>query len=528
MSLDKKISEPVPRPSLYHSPIGLYPFQVEGIVYAVEREDNLAVWDTGIGKSHLAMATAAILFEDDLIDHMILVCEKNKLDPFEWPADLEKFTDLDFVIYAGAVKKRKKLLGEDHQVYIGTYETFRNDITRSVRLPTLKNPKLVPHFFTEAMQGRRVLLVYDEMTKLGNRGSLLHKSHDLMVKTLRDAGGVRLLGLTATPIERSPENFYNLGRIFMPDHIGTVANFEADYVGHRDLFGTARSFKNLDAETTESGVVSFADRMKPIMLRKRKTDADVIDQFPQTVQEYTYLDLVDEQKNFYEAVDDALGKGNSPGSWIIKRQIAGHPSALLHSEGRVAQEIVEYIGANAIKAIPSIKAQRLVEYLQPLVKGQGAQAVVFSFFGPSILPYLRLALAEADITSSVHYGQMSDGEKEEAKRQFKTGKVEVLLTSDAGARGINLPEASYCVEYEMALTHAMSTQRLNRIHRIDSKHPSVTFQSFIVRGTVEEDIAAMNLTRNEWSDRLIDGDSPDEAFISATQRRRMMQVAKAV
>jgi nitrogen-specific signal transduction histidine kinase len=34
---------------LYFSERGLYPFQVEGVVYCYERPDNLAIWDTGIG-----------------------------------------------------------------------------------------------------------------------------------------------------------------------------------------------------------------------------------------------------------------------------------------------------------------------------------------------------------------------------------------------------------------------------------------------------------------------------------------------
>ena len=64
---------------LYRSPIGLYQFQAEGVAYCYERNSNLLVWDCGIGKTHAAMATAALLFEDKLIDLCLVVCEKNKL-----------------------------------------------------------------------------------------------------------------------------------------------------------------------------------------------------------------------------------------------------------------------------------------------------------------------------------------------------------------------------------------------------------------------------------------------------------------
>ena len=511
---------------LYHSPLGLFEFQVEGVVYCYERVDNLVVWETGLGKTHLAMATAAMLFEDDLLDHMIVICEKNKLDPQEWPKDLATFTDLDVVVYAGTPIKRRKLLAVEHQVYIGTYETFRNDIAKIVEVPNRKTRKLVPHFFTEAMKGKRVMIVYDEMTKLGNRKSQVHKHHNLMVQTLRRESDVRVMGLTATPIERSPENFYNLGRILMPDHIGTVAQFERDYVSMRDLFGNARKFKNLSSGETESGVLSFADRMKPLVLRKRKTDADVIEQFPSTMEEFTYIDLDSRHKDFYDVVRDSFDPEDFT-LFLALRQIAAHPQSLLQSKGEIAKAVVEHVGEDMIRLIPATKQDRLIEYLQPLVKGQGAQVVVFTFFGPSVIPLLKTAMEQAEISVAINHGHMSDRNRAEQKARFKAGELEVFLTSDAGARGINLPEAQYVIEYEMALTHANRTQRLNRIHRIDSTHPSVTFQSFIARGTIEEGIARLVMERNEWMDKLLDDDDPGENFITADMRRRMIKMAKA-
>lgn len=512
--------------TLYHSPRGLYDFQAEGVATCYLRPDNLAVWDTGLGKTHLAMATAALLFEDDLIDLCLIICERNKLK--EWQEDFERFTQLEAVTYHGAPAKRERLRGSFPDVVISTYETSRNDAISLVEVEGRKSKKMVPGPLLEGLTGQRVLVVYDEITKLGNRGSQNHKSHDFMIQHLRGNGACRVMGLTATPIERSPENIYNLGRIFMPKFM-TVAQFENWYVATKDFFGNYAKFKNLSPDTTAPGVTPFSEFFKPIILRKRKTDADVVDQFPKTVSEVTYVELSKAHRDFYNTVDEILSEADDVSAFQVLRQIAGHPLSLLQSEGKWAKAIVDTVGEDGLAKIGSAKLDRLVEYLIPIVHGQGAQVVVFSFFGPSILPLIREALEAVKptpITVAMNHGKMGDRQRADDMAAFKAGERDVFLTSDAGARGINLPQALYVVEFEMAITHALQTQRLNRIHRIDSEHPSVTFQSFIALDTIEEAISRLVIQRHEWQDEIVDNDDP-EGHITASMRRDILKRARA-
>jgi superfamily II DNA/RNA helicase len=176
----------------------------------------------------------------------------------------------------------------------------------------------------------------------------------------------------------------------------------------------------------------------------------------------------------------------------------------------------------------SAKLDRLVEYLEPLVEGQGAQVVVFTYFGPSMIPLIEEALIEKGLTVARNHGQMSDSDRKADWAAFKAGEKSIFLTSDAGARGINLPEALYVVEYDMALQHSLRVQRVNRIHRIDSKHPSVTFQTFIHKDTVEDGpITSLVNKRNKWSDVLLDYDvAEEEDFTSAELRKALMKRAR--
>lgn len=507
---------------LYHSPQGLYPFQAEGVAWGVLRHANLCVWDTGLGKSHLAMASAAICFEDDLIDLCVVVCEQNKLG--EWPEDFERFTGLTVGKYHGP--RRKKLLDDPPQVMVTTYETMRNDVG-------IKDGprKIAPGPMLGWLSGKRVLVVYDEMVaKLGaSRGSSNYKHHQFMLNELRKVGDVRVLSLTATPVDRDPESTFNMIRLIYPGFC-TVNQFENDHVVYRDIYGKARKFKNLDF-AEDHGVVPLREKIAPILLVKRKTDPDVVDQFPKQVEEFTYTPLGDKHQDFYDAiVKEYASQASTPfeeaGIFTVLRQIAAHPMSLLRSHGETAQDIVRQVGVEGLEALGSTKTDRLMEYLSLVVDSQGSKAVVFTFFGQSVLPILAERIRAAGISVVVNHGAMSSTQREEAKAEFRFGEAQVFLSSDAGARGLNLPEGLYVVNYELPLTHANYIQRINRIHRIDSPHPSVTCQSLITPHTIEEGIAKLVQRGNEWNDTLLGDEDEGGEMMSAADRRRLMRIAR--
>lgn len=510
-------------PPFYHSKLGLFDFQVDGVAECYLREVNLAIWETGLGKGHLAMATAAMLFEDDLIDLVLVVCEQNKVT--EWVDDFEKFTRLKTTKYMGTLKKRAKLREElaSYQVLVSTYETTKNDIVAKVKVWVKSRrrfvERLVPQELTEILRGKRVLIVHDEVTKLGNRKSDNHQAHAKMIETLREENPPRLLGLTATPIERGPDSLYDIGRIYLPETIGTVSAFEDECVAERNIFGQPTKWHNLGY---------LKERIGPIMLRKRKTDPDVINLFPKQIEKFTHIPLDPLHQEFYETVQDVYATADpwvERSLYVVFRQIAAHPMSLLYSDSEVAQTIVQTVGIRGLEALGAAKLDRLVNYLTPVV-GDGAQALVFTFFGQSVLPLIEARLREEGFSVVINHGELSQAKKDHNKALFRAGGAQIFLTSDAGARGINLPEASVVVQYELPCTHANYVQRQNRIHRIDSQHETNTCMSFIAPNTVEEGLAHLVVKRNAWSDVLLDDDDTGENFFSANQRKTLISISR--
>lgn len=513
-----------PQP-LYHSPLGLYPFQAEDIAKGYLRPSGMVTWDTGTGKSHWAMAMSCLLIEDDEIDVVVLIAERNKIRDDEWVGDFRTFTDLDVHRYHGAGRqKRLEKLPSFPQVIVTTYETGKADLVRMETVPGKRTKAFSPGPLSEAIGDRRVLVVFDESTKIKNRSSATYKAMYWWVnRHLRKKHpATRAWGLTATPLETGWEDAFNQARLVWPPSMPLVTEFEKRYISSRDPYGRPTYFKDRMPE--------FAQRFQSISLRRRKTDPELIDQFPKMVEDSRHFEMYDEQRKFYEMVLDIGWPQDQdepePGLLTLMRQIAGHPSALLYSQGMLARVLVEEFGADYIRSIPSVKTDGLIEYLTPIIHGQGDKAVTFTFFGQSVLPVVAQALVEKKMTVFTHHGGMTARDQELARTRFrKIDEPAVFLTSDAGSRGINLPEAFYVNEYESALTWSLRKQRMDRIHRIVSTAPTTNAMTFIVDGTVEEGLISGMSDRNAQSDILL-GDDQDggENFLTAAERRALLNI----
>lgn len=495
-------------------------FQADGVLTAFQRDGHVLVWDCGLGKSVGAMALAVLCHQEDMIDRVLVVCERNKVR--EWVEDFGLDTDLEVRKHHGQGRLKKLEKDGLPQVLVTTYETAKRDLTAP------KGPRsFSPGPLLKALKGERLLVVYDESAKLRNRSSGNYKAHQYALNELRKAGRVKVLGLTATPLEKDYEDGFNQLRLVVPHYMPLVKEFEDECILYRDPFG--RPTYNMIAMT------DFMSRVRPHLTRKRKTDPDVIAQFPPLVEEYRYVGMSQAQKDFYQMAEEFAfetgGDGQDMGAWMLLRQIAGHPTALVHSaekEGgsRYAREIVEVLGADFLRNLPSAKAAELESYLKLVVDGQNAKAVVFTFFGRSVLPELERALRGHFPVFPYHGGQTAH-ENELSKKLFKESEGGgVLLASDAGARGINLPEATYVIEYESALTHAARIQRRERAHRINSASGPVTAMTFITEGTIEEAIFSGALRRNEKHDVFAGDLDAGEEFVSAADRRMILHEAR--
>ena len=509
-------------PGILFRPPTAIGWQADFIARMYLMRNALLAADTGTGKSMMTMGVAGLAAEQGVLDHVLIVCEVNKLR--EWLEDFEEHTRLPAVVCHGPRARRLKILADPPAVIITTYETARDDAAvfppKSGRSRTLKAGPL-----TKALEGKRVLVAYDEVTKLGRRTSNLYKAHHWMLKRLRAANPLcRALGLTATPMETDLENIFNELRIVAPGAMPTVAEFEERVVVSRHPVYRTPHY-------SPEGKAWFRELCDPWILRKRKTDPDVRDSFPPVTEKFRRIRMRPDQFSAYRALEDLAWTSEGehrdvPGLALLLRQLAGDPLAVLEAartgESKLAAMVAEEMGAELAKC-SSAKAEELAS-IADLVMSSGQKLLVFTFFGQTVLPVLARRLDDRQVFT--YHGGMSPAERESQKHAFKTcSGGAILLASDAAAKGINLPEISYMVEYDIATKHSLREQRKGRGSRLGKVDP-LTVISLVLESSIEGGSHIRRLMeRNATQDYMLH-DEEDEDHMSAADRRELYARAR--
>jgi superfamily II DNA or RNA helicase len=494
-------------------------FQINDAIQAYLQRGMAVIWDTGIGKSALSMATACLALTDGAIDNVIVICEQNKLK--EWPEDFATFTRISSVgVYHGP--KRARLLSDLPTVLVSSYETFRNDAVKFITRTKYDDGPLI-----EVYKGRRLLIVYDEIAKLGNRSSKLYKAHyRTMTRVRKLHPGVIVLGLTATPHEASGhENFFNQMRLIAPAAMPTVKDFEDRVVRSRDPWGRPKY--------DPGGVAWFQGLCAPYISRRRKTDLEVREHFPPFVEQFATAQMHADQLKIYQKLEDLAwdDEGNCrdvAGLAVLLRQLAGDPMALKfaaeHGSSDLAKMVWETLGGQ-LADCSSAKYELLQErYINP-VMASGEKMIIFTFFSNTVLRALDDRI-QTEAPVFLYRGEMSAAAKDRELDRFRrTHGPAILLASDSAAKGINAPEASYTVEYEPALKHSTRTQRAGRGHRAFSDVP-LTFVTIVLERSVEESRAIPKLLKRNQDQDDFFGDTDAGEFTTAEDRRRMFAMAR--
>lgn len=500
---------------LFHPPFKLRDYQAEFAARCYLNEGTILAASTGMGKTLTAIAAACMLIEDGRADVLLVGCESVKVG--EWVDDLQSMTGLEVITYSGTKPQREKMRSQitPGTALVGVYETLRNDLCHKETYSKNKRSfRWAKGPLLESLTGKRIVYVADEASaKLGaSRSSWMYKAHEMLTSL-----EVRMIAISATPVDRDPEGYFSLGRLLTD--LGTVSSFYDDHVAAYDIYRKPTMFKNLYPDMCEPGKLSLKEKLDSVLLVKSKTDPDVVDSFPSVFQDHTYVRLSSEERKVYEWIIANFSDGEHEGAvYTALRQFCGHPEALRASESDLAKAILTQAEKDGIDMgkIPASKAEAFVHRVKTITAHD--QVVAFTFFGQSVLPILTRMLRDEGITVSVNHGALSPSQKTAAQDEFKSGKTQVFLSSDSGSRGVNLGNAAYVEEFDVPLKSSIQVQRVNRIHRLNSVHSTVFFHAWAVRDTLEEGIISTMLTRKEYGEGLVGADA-----ISTDELRQMLR-----
>ena len=105
-------------------------------------------------------------------------------------------------------------------------------------------------------------------------------------------------------------------------------------------------------------------------------------------------------------------------------------------------------------------------------------------------------------------GEMNALKKEDAKVKFQTrSHIRVLVSSDAGGYGVDLPQANLLINYDQPWSAGLAVQRNGRIIRASSTWETVTVQDILIKNSIEQRQHDMLKQKNNIAGAILDGEN---------------------
>lgn len=84
-------------------------------------------------------------------------------------------------------------------------------------------------------------------------------------------------------------------------------------------------------------------------------------------------------------------------------------------------------------------------------------------------------LIRRGIRAAVIHGNKSQGQRQKALEQFKNNQVSVLLATDVASRGLDIPDVTHVINFDMPATYDDYVHRIGRTGRANKKGIALTF-----------------------------------------------------
>ncbi|MEB3285576.1 MAG: SNF2-related protein [Candidatus Sericytochromatia bacterium] len=353
------------------------------------------------------------------------------------------------------------------------FQGFDRHDTLIVSLDTAKHPANAEQILSRHWD----LVVVDEAHRLKNSATQGYK----FVRALQSRF---MLLLTATPVQNSLFELYNLTDLVQQGLLGTPEHFKSTFVEDRN----GRVLKNAPR---------LGELLGRIMVRHRRADVGIT--FASRRVETVLLDGCADELALQQAVldfvrgdqsqTDAPQRGFKTLTYIrLSRMMASSPAALSQAaRGLLADAQDPADGVALLKISQLAQALRTNSKSQALLRILGElrdKAIVFASFYET-QRFLQAQLIAAGYEVILFSGLMSQKEKEAAVEEFKQPGQQILLCTDAGSEGVNLQFCHVLVNYDLPWNPMRVEQRIGRVHRIGQKR-DVVVVNMAIRDTIEE------------------------------------------
>ncbi|UTV29332.1 ATP-dependent RNA helicase SrmB [Photobacterium atrarenae] len=160
--------------------------------------------------------------------------------------------------------------------------------------------------------------------------------------------------------------------------------------------------------------------------------------------------------------------------------------------------------------------------LEHILKHQAERTIIFVKTRER-LATLRDQLAAMKIPCCWIQGEMAQASRNNAITRFRDGTVNVLIATDVAARGIDLPDVSHVINFDMPRTADIYLHRIGRTARAGKKGTAIS----LIEAHDQEMIERVGrYMKEEVPERFIDGMRPQHKKPSTVKKKSKKKVAK--
>jgi SNF2 family DNA or RNA helicase len=495
----------------------LKPYQVEAVEKMVEKKKILVAYEMGLGKTPMTIAAIEQLRDSGEVTKPVLVLCLASLK-YQWQKEIVKFSDADSIVIDGtpSVRAKQYVDAPRHEYVIMNYEQVLRD---------WETIKLIDFD----------AIICDEATAIKGFRAKRAKRVKELAKNLH----IRF-ALTGTPIENGrPEEIFSIMQFVDPKVLGRFDIFDKTFIV-RNHFGGVQRYRNLPTlnKTLMENTVRKAQKdedvapylpdaiyREPIIVKLDKgsqlvydTMADHLVTFLNEAKEMfgTSFSVAAHYGQSYQPDDPATQmRGEIMSRISAMRMLCSSPNVVKASYDRYEDsrgtEGSAYIHAlddllNGLSKTPKMDAA--ISYLsEHLDIDDSYKAVVFASYLDSVSELVDRLNAKG-YGAVAYTGEMNAVKKEDAKVKFQTrSHIRVLVSSDAGGYGVDLPQANLLLNYDQPWSSGMLVQRNGRINRTSSEWTTITIQDILIKDSIEERQFDVLRQKKDVASAILDGEN---------------------
>lgn len=414
--------------------------------------------DMGLGKTIQVLSLILKMKEENKLKKPILVvCPTTLMG--NWMKELDMFApSIKAAIYHGSERQ----LDLKNDVILTTYAIMRIDVEELKKHPWS-------------------MVIVDEAQNIKNPDT----AQTLAIKSIKS--DIKI-AMTGTPVENRLTELWSIFDFINHGYLGALREFQKSYAIPIERF------------KENSRATKLKMSVSPFVLRRLKTDKQVISDLPEklVLNEYCYLAKVQAalyEKTLNEMMEKISGftgvnrRGNIFKLITALKQICNHPHQFLKA-GEMSKEL-------------SGKMEKCVSLVQNIVDN-GEKTLIFTQYKEMGNILCQVLSDECNITPSFFHGSLNVNQREQVIEDFQNNpetKV-MILSLKAGGTGLNLTSATNVIHYDLWWNPAVEDQATDRTYRI-GQDKNVMVHRLITLGTFEEKIDEMLKSKKDLANMAV-------------------------